>query len=167
MKNAFVSAAVAVAVVLAGFMLVPKEEKPFRAQSEAVTEGNCYTFRGVNVCPNRVPMQTATTTVCAIKSPAATSTLVRASAQFRVSSSTASTITLAKAATFTATTTLLGQQYIIAAGAQATVVASSTTSNSGLQDFVFAPNQYFVVGMSGGIGTFSPSGFCNATFETL
>lgn len=102
----------------------------------------------------------ATTTICALQSPASTSTLVRGTILLTVSSTTASTITLAKATTPYATTTSLGASAITANG-QGYAVASTTGSH------IFAPNTYFVVGMAGGTGTFSPTGSCNATWQEL
>lgn len=104
----------------------------------------------------------ATTTVCALQSPASTSTLQFGSVQFSVASSTqASTITLAKATTAFATTTSLGK-FVIAAGAQGTVIASTTPTLG--DSVIFSPNTYFVVGMQGGGGTFSPTGTCSANW---
>lgn len=104
----------------------------------------------------------ATTTVCALQSPASTSTLQFGSAQFVVASSTQnSTITLAKANTAFATTTLLGK-YVIASGAQGTVIASTSPTTG--DAVIFSPNTYFVVGMQGGGGTFSPTGTCSANW---
>lgn len=105
----------------------------------------------------------ATTTVCALQSPAATSTLLKGSVSFSVSSSTATIVTMAKATTPYATTTSLGSA-ILAAGAQGTFNAT-TTPVVGVDDkVVFAPNSYFVVGMAGGVGTFSPTGTCQAVW---
>lgn len=170
MKNTLISAGVAVVVVILGLaFFAPKPNvitQVLGGQSVAVTDGNCYAFMGVNVCPNRVKMNLATTTVCAIKSPAATSTLVRASASFSVSSTTASIVAMTKSATAFATTTLIGGG-ALAANAQGTFNATTTltteTSLDGTR--VFGPSQYLVVGMQGGVGTFSPTGWCNATFE--
>lgn len=108
---------------------------------------------------------TATTTVCAIQSPVSTSTLDFASVKFIVGSTTAATITLAKAATPFATTTILNTQ-ALAANAQGTFMASSTNlfATGLIGDVIFAPSQWFVVGMAGGIGTFSPVGSCSAEF---
>ncbi len=118
-----------------------------------------FSFGGVRRWAYRTDnFNQATTTVCAIQSPAATSTLASAEIRFDVSSSTATTVTVAKSATAFATTTLLGGQISIGAGNQSTIVASSTASQ------IFAPSQWLVVGMQGGIGTFSPSGLCEATF---
>jgi len=104
----------------------------------------------------------ATTTVCALQSPASTSTLQFGDAKFVVASSTQnSTITLAKATTPYATTTLLGK-YVIASGAQGTVIASTSPTTG--DAVIFSPNTYFVVGMQGGGGTFSPTGNCSAVW---
>lgn len=102
----------------------------------------------------------ATTTVCAIQSPSATSTLVTGSIKLAVSSTTAATVTIAKSANPYATTTSLGA-VTIAANAQGQAVASTTGSH------IFSPNTYLVVGMAGGIGTFSPTGECRALFMEI
>lgn len=112
---------------------------------------------------------TATTTVCAIKSPAATSTLVFAGVNFTVSSSTASLVTLAKATTAYATSTALNT-LTLAANAQGAQIATSSTATVGVVgNNIFSPNTYFVVGMQdttpqAGAGTFSPVGSCSARF---
>lgn len=107
-------------------------------------------------------MNTASTTACSLVSPAATSTLVLGSgARFDVSSTTASAVKWYKSSQpATATTLLFGAN--IAANAQATIVATTTTD-----DFVIAPNQYINVIMSGGTGTFSPTGVCEAQFVAI
>lgn len=120
---------------------------------------------GVRLWPTGRPLATATTTVCAIQSPNATSTLRWAGVKLDVSSTTASTITLAKSATAFATTTQIGETVAVAANAQAFVLATTTTAQVIAQTTVFAPSQWLVVSMTGGAGTFSPSGACQATFE--
>lgn len=108
----------------------------------------------------------ATTTVCAIQSPTSTSTLVEASVRLSVSSTTATTVTLAKASTPFATTSRLAFGSI-AANSQGTIAVTGTTTGTGITSATdalttFAPNTYFVVGIQGGIGTFSPTGICQA-----
>ena len=112
---------------------------------------------------------TGTTTVCAIKSPVSTSSLdLKATgARFDVSSTTASVVTIAKATTPFATTTLIGNQYSIGANVQATILASTTATQQVAGVDVLAPNTYIVFGMQGGTGTFSPSGTCQASFIEL
>ncbi len=119
----------------------------------------------------------ATTTVCAIQSPPATSTLRIAAASFGVSSTTNSVVTIAKAASAFATTTRLAFG-TISANAQGTIVAIATstdaTGNTSSTDpfFVFGPNQWLVVGMAdgtpeAGAGTFSPTGRCSASWMMI
>lgn len=102
----------------------------------------------------------ATTTICALQSPAATSSLQTASIRLTTSSTTASTLTLAKATTPYATSTSLGA---VSASANGQIVGVASTTGS----HIFAPNQYFVVGMQGGTGTFSPTGVCQATWVEI
>lgn len=108
----------------------------------------------------------ASTTICAIQSPAATSSLMHASVVLEVSSTSASTLTMAKASTAFATTTLMGRE-AIAANAKALIVAS--TSPTTYEANIFNPNQWIVVSMEGGaVGTtFSPTGVCEAVWVEL
>lgn len=111
--------------------------------------------------------QTATNTVCSFRSPAATSTLTFASANFNVSSTSASSFVFAKASTAYATTTAIGTAYTIAANAQATIIASTTASEISTGATVFAPYTYLNCGMAGGTGTFSPTGRVKAMFTEV
>lgn len=106
---------------------------------------------------------TATTTICSFKSPSSTSTLEFAAVKVDTSSTTASTLYVAKGADTNATTTNFVTR-AIAANAQDMVIASSTDFTTS-ENNIFAPNQYLNVGMSGGTGTFSPAGGCYATFR--
>lgn len=125
------------------------------------------TWGGLTTYRANVAFTAATTTVCALQSPVATSTLVSFSASFSVSSSTATVVTLAKAATPYATTTRLAFGSI-SANAQGTLFANATSTDSSVDPItVFGPSQYAVVGMSGGAGTFSPSGRCTAQWNVV
>ncbi len=106
----------------------------------------------------------ATTTVCAIQSPAATSTLRFGSIRFVIASSTVATrATIAKATTPWATTTSLGAANIASNGAG--TILATTTQVVPIDDvIVFAPSTYFVVGLQGGVGSFTPTGTCVAEF---
>lgn len=121
-------------------------------------------WNGVTVWHQRsASLNTSTTTVCALPSPAATSTLLSAGIRLDTSSTTASVVHIASAATAYATTTNLATADV-SANAQAFITATtSLASNSN----VIGPNKYIVFGMQGGIGTFSPTGACSATFETF
>lgn len=118
-------------------------------------------------------MQQATTTVCAIQSPAATSTLVAGTVSFTVSSTSASTVTVARQTQAFSTTTrdfnnALIRTQSIAANARGSFQAA-TTSLTALTEaqanVVFGPSQWLLVTMAGGIGTFSPTGQCTALFQ--
>ena len=119
----------------------------------------------------------ATTTVCSIQSPVATSTIVSASIRFDVSSTTSSRIYIGRGANTNATTTLL-QETEIAANTKGTVTASTTPTSTqgqtvdGLDDaLVIPPSSYINFGMkpteANSKGTFTPTGACQATFETI
>lgn len=130
-----------------------------------ITAGGTMTLGNILWTPNRVTsLNQATTTICAIQSPAATSTLLTAGISFTVSTTTTSIVTLAKATTAFATTTLLGSASL-AANALGTITASSTPF--GLDSVnTFGPSTWFVVGMAGNSGTFSPTGVCQAVFQS-
>jgi len=168
LKSVLVSAIVA-GVVVGGYSLVSPKAAPMFGALSGPDIPSLYLKwgggNGVRVIPTGRALATATTTVCAIQSPNATSTLRWAGVKFDVSSTTASTITLAKSATAFATTTQIGETVAVAANAQAFVLATSTAAQVIAQTTVFAPSQWFVVSMTGGTGTFSPTGACQATFE--
>jgi len=127
----------------------------------------CETHNGIQSCFNRVSLTQATTTICAIKSPAATSTLAWATLHIDVSSSTTNTFTFARATTPYATTTVINiSQPTVASGLEANIVATSSS-------LIFSPNTYFVVGQAGNSAangstiTFSENGNCQAEFMVL
>jgi hypothetical protein len=174
-KNLTIGLLITLVIAVCG-LFFPKVVGKFGAISNGVDGGttnftslsvqNGVSVGGLFTTATRVAMATGTTTVCAIQSPNATTTLTEASALFTVSSASASTVYLAKATTAFATTTSLGFA-ALAAGAQGTVIASTTPSSvtvDGAQ--VFAPNSWFVVGMTG-LTTYSPTGVCTAEFQVM
>lgn len=122
-------------------------------------------WNGVTLNHRRTDTLTAaTTTPCALQSPTeATSTLVYASVRLTTSSTTATRVVLAKSTSFNATTTELAARDV-AANNQLTLVA--TTSPSTMDNLVFAPGQYLVMGIQGAGGTagLAPVGVCTARF---
>lgn len=128
------------------------------------SSNNTFTQGGVIIYRDTQAFDTATTTVCSLQAPSATSTLTNAAVTFDVSSTTASVVTLAKATTAFATTTQIGLSYTIEANAEATIMAS--TSPAAGDALIFAPSEWFVVGMQNGVGNFSPSGDCWASWST-
>ena len=117
-------------------------------------------------------LQTGTTTVCALQSPSATSTLEHMSINFETGSTTASLITIAKAANAFATTTPLGNQMNLGANLGVQIVASTTATQFINKDDIFNPLQWVVVSMAidageAGVGDFSPTGQCQAVFHAI
>jgi hypothetical protein len=140
------------------------QQAPVGAVSSPDISSRYFSYGGVRHWAAKTTSLTqATTTVCALQSPSATSTLQLGSGiRFDVSSTTASVVKLAKASVpFDVSSTQLGAANV-GANQQATIVASSTSDN-----LVFGPNQYLIVQMSGGTGTFSPSGNCQATWTEI
>ena len=171
MNNKFIGVAlIAILVIAIGAYMFPKGNTIVERIVGAVSGPDTYFDYVANNDLQKFgqtkPLTTATTTVCAIKSPTATSTLIFGSVKFTVSSTTASTVTLAKATTAFATTTSLGSASV-GASAQATVVSKKTAAGGDGLDETFAPDTYFVVSMAGGVGTFSPTGSCSAEFVRI
>lgn len=122
-----------------------------------------YSVNGVATWKTRVGLRTATTTLCAIKSPAATSTLDFVSLQIAVGTSTAATIDLATSTTAYATTTNLVSAYSVGSGAQGASAWKSSGTNA-----ITAPNTYFVAKTAGaGLGGYTYVGSCEASFTVL
>lgn len=131
----------------------------------------CETHDGMGQCFNKVGLTQATTTICQIQSPSATSTLSRASLHINIASSTTNIFTFALATTKYATTTVLttniGTAATVASGLEANIYASSTV--------IISPNTWFVIGQAGnGAGStagaginFSEQGECQAKFDIL
>jgi len=120
---------------------------------------------GIRVWNTAQGLQTATTTVCSIQSPSATSTLTAAGIKIDVATTTQSILDIGTSASSnTSTSTQIGTTYTIAANAQAFVQASTTPA--ALARTVLAPKTFLNFNMVGGAGLkVSPSGACHASFE--
>lgn len=127
-----------------------------------------FNVNGVSTFYESKGLSQATTTVCSIRSPRnATSTLLSGGVRFRVaSSSNAVVVDLARSVDGFASTTKIGTTYTVGAGAQATIIASSTGSVAG-DATIFPPGTYFVAKMDNGFAATNnaPTGVCHATFE--
>lgn len=126
---------------------------------------------GVKTYQARQSLSTATSTPCNIQSPAATSTLIYTALRVTTSTSTATTWTIAKAASSNATTTVIGRDAIsLGSGALGTMffVGSSTGLSIDSAE-TFAPSQYLVWGAKGFLpaDTTKLNGFCEAVFRTI
>lgn len=173
MKTTLITVAVIASLALSIFGLVrpTQSNAPEQVAVGAVSGPDTYfdyvANNNLRKFGQRRALITGTTTVCAIKSPSATSTLVYAGVNFTTSSTTATVVTLAKATTAFATTTALNT-LSLSANAQGGQIATSSLASVGVVgNNIFAPNTYFVVGMQGGVGTFSPAGSCGAEWLVL
>ena len=148
----------ALAIVLGVLVLKqPAIERIIEKQVGAVSGPDLYSpyfsVDGVRHEYRSSPIRTATTTPCAFKSPEATSTLLSASLQVNVASSTATVWTVAKATSPFATTTAINS-FTLASALRGTFVQLATTSPGAADASVstIAPNTYIVWGLAG-IGT--------------
>lgn len=155
-----------VLLIGAGGLVLFHAEKPdasFGAVSGPEQYGSpFYGQNGVLVYPTYAKMNVASTTLCSIKSPAATTTLRSFVVNFKTSTSTAETIYMAKGATAQATTTNF-ETYSLASNAQGTFMASSTSRTLGLP--IIAPNTYLNVGASASFGATWPLGNCTVELQ--
>ena len=170
MKNILIPAGVAVLAVVLGFVFVPRvvnPEPPFGAQSVNLLEGNCLTVEGVQRCFTKKAINNASTTLCSIKSPAATSTLIRGGLTV---ASTSATITYlewfkTKNSSGGATTTIINSTQW-AAGAQVSTTTGQIPNTALNADTIFAPNEYLGIRVVN--AAFAQlGGTCQAVFETL
>lgn len=128
----------------------------------SLTIGADANGNGVTDFATRKVLTTATTTPCAIQSPAATSTLVSTSFNITTGTSTAATLTLATSTTPYATTSLI-TTFTVGSGAQATPNWDGGNNNA-----LVSPNTYLVYGAAGAANPgFTYIGTCNAVFRSV
>lgn len=122
-----------------------------------------YSWNGVVIYPSNFKAVNATTTLCAVKSPSATTTLTKFSINFPTSISTTSapTVYLARASSPYASTTNL-TTYTFAQGASGTVVATSSIQTGGYN--VVPPSTWMTVSASGQAAFYDPQATCQAEF---
>jgi hypothetical protein len=156
-------------VVLAGSVIFAEKPISVGALGSPDIISPYLNWGGVRTWNSRIDIKQATTTVCAIQSPAATSTLRYAAVKIDLASTTATIWNVAKANTAFATTTAIGTAHSVAGSSQDFILAS--TSPAAGDALVFAPNQWLVVGVQAGItsgdaaGTgFVPTGSCQASW---
>ena len=124
---------------------------------------------GITRTYNRVAVSQATTTLCSIKSPAATTTLARATVNLTTTASYAFQLELANDPSAFATTTAIVAKWTTTASSPATIVA--TSSVTALADGIVPPSTFINVNVSTSSGgtsaTFAPVGFCQAEFVSV
>lgn len=128
-------------------------------------------INGVRTFYERAIPRNATTTICALRSPAATSTLISGAINITNASTTARMFEIGKGTTAFATTTTLTGQMNLAAGAKATYHVNDVEGGSADEAMVFAPSTFMVVSMlhSGSTAATNAAvtGACQATFEVI
>lgn len=140
----------------------------------AVTGPDSYfqteTHNGVRYDFVRQALIPASSTLCAIKTPSASSTIVSATANIASGNTYANDYQLGWGLTAGATTTNLAR-LTLAAGASNAAIATTTLTSSigGGVDGVVPPNTYinFRVSTSSASATFIPVGACNVTFRGI
>jgi len=131
-------------------------------------------FNGISYWYNRTAIRTATSTLCSIKSPAATSTLVSADAFFTSGAAYDTTYSMGWDSTAYSTTTALGTTgFTVGANAKSVVLVATTTTAIGgtAQSGVIPPSSFINLKLStstaGASATYAPAGFCSAVFKQL
>lgn len=168
-KQNILNGVVLVGLVVLGFIYTarPSETIIREVKTGAVVSSelpnNNFSFGEVRSWAYGPRMNVATTTLCAIKSPAATSSLRSASFNIFTGTSTAATIDLATSTTAFATTTNLVSAFSVGSGATGNVSWFPSGTNS-----TIAPNTYVIVKTAGaGLGGYTYGGRCSAVFQEL
>lgn len=179
-KNILTASGIVLALILGtlGFLkqstvVIPAEVVAMLRKQGSVSgpdiQSPYFSFGGLHFwsqTTNSLPQ--ATTTVCAIQSPTATSTLI--SASFIESSTTAASgslsgirFVMAKSATAFASTTKLGELSITGIPMNFPLMASSTPVATDADDHTFKPSTYLTVSAIGAVG-YNMTGSCSATW---
>lgn len=170
MKNNLIVGGVILAIVLGGIgMFTPVGKTATQAvqklgalagpdiPSPYLQWGGVYQYNGVQT------MQTATTTLCAIQGPTATSTVSFADFSVTTGTSTAATIDIGFGSTKYATSTNLVSAVSVGSGAKGAGVYTGSTAN-----VVLPPSNYLIVKTAGaGVGGYTYTGTCAASFTVL
>lgn len=182
-KHILVALGVLAVLVLGWQLLLPQEnETPTPPQPDEqvgavgpIVPFKYFCFGDTCFWSETQQMTQATTTICALRGPAGTSTLMAASAYFTTSSTTASIVRMARGTTPYATTTQLGHLSLVANQTYATLTATTSEASNGTSNYIFDDQRpYLVVGMQGGLGgegadvsTFSPTGTCHGLWMSV
>ena len=170
-QNILVSSVIGVIAVLASVFLggtqVVKDTVHEVVKTGAISSPDLdspyFSYGGVRRFGLRQQMHVATTTLCAIQAPAATSTLEFASFSITTGTSTAATIDIGTSTTAFATTTNLVAAVSIGSGATGQQFWSPVGGS--VNDLTMAPSTYVVVKTAGaGLGGYTYGGTCQASF---
>src|SRR3990167_2754749 len=145
-------AGLALLASLGALALKPEAPKPpLGAIPGSSLEGPEFSVAGVTLFSKSDSLNRSSTSLCALRSPSATSTLRFGSVTLTTGTTTGIAIELGKGNQFDATTTSLGYA-VLASLQRATLTASTTSSGVDLTN-VFSPNQYLVAKYGGALGT--------------
>lgn len=169
-QNILVSSVIGVIAVLASVFLGGTQvvqntvhEVKTGAISSPDLDSSYFSYGGVRRFGLRQQMQVATTTLCAIQAPAATSTLEFASFSITTGTGTAATIDIGTSTTAFGTTTNLVSAVSISSGALGQQFWSPVGGS--VNDNTMAPNTYVVVKTAGaGLSGYTYGGTCQASF---
>lgn len=159
---------IALAIITTGYVLVSNHQaapsKNVGAISSPDLPWTYLSWGGMATFRNQSAMRGATTTLCAIQSPAATTTLAFAGYTITVGTSTASNLDLATSTSaFATTSAVLISNTSVASNAQASQSWFSSGTNS-----IIAPNTWVIVQAGNvGLGGYTYVGSCDAEFNDL
>jgi hypothetical protein len=172
-KPAAVALLAGIIVLIGGWFLAPESVRDSLGSVASPIINSPY-FGWGDVISHRAKtssLNTASTTVCSLRGPAATSTLMDWMVRLDTSTTTATLVTISKAAgsataSPSASSTLL-YNFEVAAGGQALIPFAPTTTTANLAKYVFTNYDHLVVTMQGGAtaGTYNPTGVCQATWQ--
>lgn len=171
MSNKILTALVLIVVASFGFYIgkVTTHEPTKAIQAGSVSSPDVtspyLSFGGVRSWAYSPDFRTATSTLCSIQSPAATTTLVSFTANFATAAvSYANDYQAGNAATSQATTTNLGK-ITVAANGLGTLVATSTS----LTDNIIPPLTFvnLRVSTTTASSSYAPTGKCNVVFREV
>lgn len=141
---------------------IVKEVTDLGATPGTTIPGPKFSVGGIQQTHVRQGFVTATNTVCAIKSPGATSSLLFAQARFTTSSTSATKIQFTNSANLATSSNVVSTGLFSIGANQSILVQASTTPGAAT---LFSPNSYLNIGMYGATaGTVSPTGYCEAVF---
>ena len=179
-KNIGVALVAVLIIATIGGYYFPKVLPPFGAVSSPDIQSSYLSVDGLVHEYRRTVLTQATTTVCALKSPSATSTLVYGNmTMVNAATGTAYTMGFVKSPnTGTSTTAVSGAGTTkfattspaanalgtLNAFATSTLAATAVDLTLSVTDKIFDPNTYLVGYLQGGGGTFSSVGRCQAEF---
>lgn len=133
--------------------------------------GPYISVNGVATWSERQAMKQATSTLCAFKSPSASSTLEFLSASFSTTAGYVTAYAWGNDATAFSTTTIVVAPYGFASGAKGEIVASTTKVTAFIQNGVVSPNTFINLKLStstaGASSLYAPVGVCQVEFKTI